>query len=100
MPPDDTPLVVFHLDRDDGTGRLVFGRPDGSDITDLIVEDQTGSRDHYRPDVSPDGSAIVFEVYREHPTDPDGLFPSELWVGDIDGTNTKVLATCDAPAGS
>ena len=96
-PPLGPPWVVYQVDRDDVTGRLLVGRPDGTEVTDLIVDDQTGSRDHYRPDVSPDVSTIVFEVYRPHPTDPDGLFPSELWLADIDGTNTRVLAACQAP---
>jgi hypothetical protein len=82
----------------DGEAWTAFQSTNGSGSIDLIRPDGTGRHmlfplvpggEQQHPDWSPDGRRLVFSV--------QGTDTEVLWVGDVDGTNTKQITQCLAP---
>lgn len=76
--------IAFHSNRD-GNNEVYVMNPDGSDQTRLTFE----SRNDQRPDVSPNGTHIVFASNRITETNPTGDF--EIFVMNSDGSGVLQL---------
>ena len=79
--------ISFQGAGSDGGDAIFLVRPDGTGRHQL-VPDLAGEEIH--PDWSPDGQQIAFVDFT--PSDR-----SELWVIDADGTNARMLVSCDLP---
>jgi Tol biopolymer transport system component len=79
--------ISFQWAGSDEADAIILIRPDGTGRHQL-VPDLAGKESH--PDWSPDGQHIAFV----HSTPSDR---SELWVVDADGTDARMVASCDLP---
>jgi TolB protein len=79
---DDAGLVVFSSDRG-GNPELYSMRTNGSDLHQITHD---ASDNDLWPDVSPDGSKIVWVKQQA-----SGTGTEEIWVADIDGSNARQL---------
>ena len=80
---DDAGLVVFSSDRS-GNPEIYSMRTDGSDLQQVT----TDPANDLWPDVSPDGTKIVWVKQLA-----GGAGTEELWVADIDGSNAHQLTS-------
>jgi Tol biopolymer transport system component len=76
--------IAFQSSRD-GNNEVYVMNPDGSDQTRLTFD----SRNDQRPDISPNGSQIVFVSNRITETNPTGDF--EVFMMDADGGSVRQL---------
>jgi TolB protein len=76
--------IAFHSNRD-GNNEIYVMNPDGSEQTRLTFD----SRNDQRPDISPDGTQIVFSSNRITDTNLTGDF--EIFVMNSDGSDVRQL---------
>jgi TolB protein len=81
---DDASLVVFSSDRT-GNPEVYSMRTDGSGLHQITDDPVTND---LWPDVSPDGSKVVWVRQQ-----PGGAGTEELWVADIDGSNARQITS-------
>src|SRR3954469_132176 len=86
-------LFVSNREIAHGTGDIVRMPADGSGAPRVLVHEETSW--HARPDVSPDGTRIVYSSYLGRQWQQlwlapiDGGYPSPLTYGDYDNTNPR-----------
>jgi dipeptidyl aminopeptidase/acylaminoacyl peptidase len=82
---DDGERVVFSSTRGGGNAEIWTMRTDGSDLQ-RITHDSIAA--DLWPDVSPDGTKVVWVKQQ-----PGGAGTEELWVADIDGSNAQEITS-------
>src|SRR5262249_50394638 len=82
---DDGERVVFSSTRGGGNADIWTMQTDGSDLRRIIRDPVAAD---LWPDVSPDGSQVVWVKQQ-----PGGAGTEELWVADIDGGNAREITS-------
>jgi Tol biopolymer transport system component len=83
----EQPWIAHQRQGPDGYGVHLI-RPDGSGLHWPFADVPGGVQEH--PTWSPDGDRLLFTVTMDDGTE-------DLWIGDVDGSDTEVLIDCVAP---
>ncbi len=85
--------LVLQAYDDAGRTTIQLVRPDGTDAHPLLDGPGPGAEQAH-PAWSPDGEWIAFDAWHPQPTGADRI---EMWVARVNGTDARVVASCETP---